>query len=312
MGRFILKRIFQLILSLFVASVIVFTFVRLSGTDPIAVIVGGKQTSPETVAALREKFDLDKPLIQQYFIWIDGLFHGELGLSFKYQTSINGLIVPRILTTLGLVLAGSAIALVVAIPLGILCAVKQHRLADRIGSVFTLILAGCPAFFTSILLILLVTKVAPGYPFTGSYATFGEYCQRLFLPAVALACTMIALACRVMRSSMVEQINAPYTMTAVAKGLPRRTILFRHNLKNAVIPVIAIVSIQIGSMVVGAVLVENVFSLAGLGTFLMDSITSSDYAVVQDITIMMVFLFLVISTVADILYAAIDPRIRLE
>lgn len=123
---------------------------------------------------------------------------------------------------------------------------------------------------------------------------------------------MIALASRVMRSSMIEQINAPYTMTAVAKGVPQGRILFKHNMKNAIIPVIAIVSIQIGSMVVGAVLVENVFSFSGLGTFLVDSITSSDYAVVQDITIMLVFMFLVISTLADIIYAAIDPRIRLK
>lgn len=312
MGKFVAKRIGQLLISLLVASILVFVFVRLSNTDPVAVILGGKQTSPETVAAIREKFNLDKPMFQQYLIWIDGIFHGDLGLSFKYQTSINDLIGPRVLTTLGLVLAGSVMALVVAIPLGIFCAVKKHTIWDRAGSIFSLVLAGCPSFFVSILLILLITVVAPSYPFTGTYATFGEYCQRLFVPSIALACTMIALASRVMRSSMIEQINAPYTMTAMAKGVPQTSILFRHNLKNAVIPVISIVSIQIGSMVVGAVLVENVFSLSGLGTFLVDSITSSDYAVVQDITIMLVFLFLVISTVTDIIYAAIDPRIRLK
>ena len=312
MGKFILKRLGQLLLSLFIASVLVFVFVRLSNTDPVAVILGGKQTSQETIQAIREKFNLDKPLFQQYFLWIDGLFHGDLGLSFKYQTSINDLIGPRLLTTLGLVTAGSLIALVIAIPLGIFCAVKKHTLWDRAGSIFSLVLAGCPSFFVSILLILLISAVAPSYPFTGSYSTFGEYCQRLFVPSLALACTMIALASRVMRSSMIEQINSPYTMTAKAKGVPQTSILFKHNLRNAVIPVIAVVSIQIGSMVVGAVLVENVFSLSGLGTFLVDSITSSDYAVVQDITIMLVCLFLLISTAADIIYAAIDPRIRLK
>ncbi|MGN1109283.1 MAG: ABC transporter permease, partial [Oscillospiraceae bacterium] len=197
MGKFILKRIGQLILSLFIASILVFIFVRLSDTDPVAVILGGKQTSQETIQAIKEKFNLDKPLFQQYLLWIDGLFHGDLGLSFKYQTSINELIGPRILTTLGLVSASSVIALVIAIPLGIFCAVKKHTLWDRAGSIFSLILAGCPSFFVSILLILLISAVAPTYPFTGTYANFAEYCQRLFVPSLALACTMIALASRV-------------------------------------------------------------------------------------------------------------------
>ncbi|MGE4354253.1 MAG: ABC transporter permease, partial [Oscillospiraceae bacterium] len=157
---------------------------------------------------------------------------------------------------------------------------------------------------------LIISKVNPSYPFVGSYASIPEYFQRIALPSVALAFVMIALACRVTRSSMIEQQAAPYTQTAISKGVPDSRIIWKHNLKNAIIPVIAVVSIQIGGMVVGAVLVENVFSLAGLGTLLVDAIKSSDYNVVQGITMLLIFMFLVISMLVDILYALIDPRIR--
>ncbi len=310
--KFIAKRLLQLVIVLLVASVLIFTMVRLSDTDPVAVILGGKQTSPETMAAMRARFHLDKPLAQQYFIWIGGMLHGDFGLSFKYQTQVSGLLAGRIVVTLGLVALGSVLALVVAIPLGILCAHYKHTLVDRIGSIFALILAGCPAFLTSILMILVITKVNPAYPFTGSWSTPLEFLERMLLPAVALAFCMVALAMRVTRSSMIEQQSAPYTMTAVAKGASDARVIFRHNLKNAVIPVIAVVSIQIGGMVVGAVLVENVFSLAGLGTLLVDSIKASDYAVVEDITMLLIVMFMVISTAVDIIYALIDPRIRVQ
>ena len=310
MVKFVLKRLLQFIIVLFAASVLIFVMVRMSDTDPVAVILGGKQTSPEIIASIRAKFHLDQNVVQQYLIWIAGMFNGDFGLSFKYQSPVLDLIAARIPVTLGLVLLGSAMALVVAIPLGVLCAVKKHTWMDRLFSVFTLVLAGCPPFLTSIIMVLIISKVNPAYPFVGSYANTAEFFERIALPSVALAFVMIALACRVTRSSMIEQMGAPYTQTAMAKGVPTGQIVWKHNLKNAIIPVIAVVSIQIGGMVVGAVLVENVFSLAGLGTFLIDSIKASDYNVVQAITMLLIFMFLVISLLVDILYAMIDPRIR--
>ena len=312
MVKFILKRIAQLVIILLVASVLIFCMVRMSGTDPVAVILGGKQTSPETIQAVREKFGLNVPLVEQYFNWITGMLRGDFGLSFKYQQEVSSLIASRVPITLGLVFMGSVIALIIAIPLGILCAVKQGKWIDKAGSILSLILAGSPPFLTSIIMVLIVSIVCPSYPITGGYEGIGGYFERLALPALALACVMIALACRVTRSSMIEQRNAPYTQTAVAKGVPAHVILWKHNLKNAIIPVIAVVSIQMGGMVVGAVLVENVFSLSGLGTLLVDSIKASDYAIVQDITMLLIFMFLVISTIVDIVYAAIDPRIQIK
>lgn len=312
MGKFVTKRLVQFIVVLCVASILIFLLVRMNNADPVAVILGGKQTTPDVIAAIRTKFNLDKPLIQQYLIWITGMLHGDFGMSFKYQAGVAGLLEERIPITLGLVVISSVISLVIAIPLGILCALKKHTAVDRIGSVLTLILAGMPAFLTSIIAVVIISKVNPSYPFTGSYSNFAEYIRRLALPSVALSTVMLALAMRVMRSNMIEQRSAPYTTTAVAKGIKDSRIIWKHNVKNALIPFIAVISLQIGNTVVGAVLVEEVFSLPGLGTFLVDSIQSSDYAVVQCITMLLVFIFMVISTVADIIYAAIDPRIRLK
>lgn len=310
MLKFITKRLFETIIVLIISSILIFAFVRMSPTDPVSVILGGKETSQETLDAVRVSFNLDKPVVEQYFIWILGMLHGQMGLSFKYQTDVSCLLAGRLSITLGLVCMASIIALLIAIPLGILCAMKKHSVFDKTATVFILIINGCPAFLTSILLVLIISKVNPAYPFVGTYNSMAEYFQRLFLPSVALSFTMIALAMRVIRSSMIEQMSNPYTLTAIAKGMSKGQVVLHHNLKNAVIPVISVVSIQIGSMVVGAVLVENVFSLGGLGTLLVDSIKTSDYAVVQTITMLLIFMFLIISTMADILYAVLDPRIR--
>lgn len=305
-------RILQMILVLFVSSILIFTLVRLSPTDPVSVILGGKEVSQETLNNVKRSFHLDKPGIVQYGYWIGGFLQGKMGMSFKYQTDVATLLPGRMSVTVGLVCISSVLALLIAIPLGILCAIKKHSVFDKSCTIFILILNGCPAFLTSILMVLMISKVNPTYPFVGSFYNIGEYFERLMLPSVALAFTMIALAMRVTRSSMIEQMNHPYTMTAIAKGLSTRDVIIHHNLKNAMIPVISVVSIQIGSMVVGAVLVENVFSLGGIGTLLVDSIKTSDYAVVQSVTLLLILLFLIISTISDILYAVLDPRIRIK
>lgn len=310
MLKFAAKRLAQMLIVLIASSILIFALVRMSPTDPVSVILGGKETSQETLKAVQASFHLDKPVAEQYFLWIFGIFHGEMGLSFKYQTDVSDLLAGRFAITLGLVFMASILALLIAIPVGILCAMKKHSIFDKITTIFILVINGCPAFLTGILLVLIISKVNPAYPFVGTYNSAAEYFQRLFLPSVALSFTMIALAMRVMRSNMIEQMSRPYTMTAIAKGMSQGQVVLHHNLKNALIPVISVVSIQIGSMVVGAVLVENVFSLGGVGTLLVDSIKISDYAVVQTITLLLIFMFLVISTLADILYALLDPRIR--
>lgn len=310
--KYAAKKILQFILIMFIVSVMIFILVRLSKTDPLAAVVGGKQTTPEILAQLRAKFGLDKSPFMQYVAWITGMLHGSFGISFKYQTEAGPLIAARMPITLGLVFISSFLAILIAIPLGVFASIKKDTPFDTSISVVCLILAGCPPFLMSLLFILFLAKFFPSYPFTGSYTTFSEYLVRMAAPSVALSFTMIALAYRMMRSSMIEQMHSPYTVTALAKGVSKGKIAWKHNFRNAIIPVLSVVSIQIGSAIVGSVLVETVFSLSGLGTLLIDSIKASDYALEQDITLMLVFIFLVISTVVDILYAVIDPRIRLK
>jgi len=200
--------------------------------------------------------------------------------------------------------------MIIAIPLGVYSGVKSNTGLDRGASLFSLLTMACPPFFISVLAIYIVSNVAPGISFTGTFNTIGQMIDRLWLPCLCLALGMIALAQRIIRSSMIDEMKSPHIQMAQAKGLPQKTVVWKHAFKNALVPLITVCGIQIGSMLVGSVLVESVFSLAGLGGLLVSAVQTSNYPVTQAITMLMVFIFLLISTVTDILYAVIDPRIR--
>jgi peptide/nickel transport system permease protein len=308
--KYIRDKLLQYILVLFSASVILFIMVRLNPTDPVATIVGGKRTSPETVANIRASFNLDKPPFIQYFIWAKGVFRGNFGISLKYRQEVSTLIAERLPVTGGIVILSSLILLLIAVPSGMITAVKQNRWPDTLISVAQLFLVASPPFLTSILMIWLLTIIAPGFRFTGSFANFGQFLQRISLPSLALAFSMIAFTSRIMKAGMVEQLGSNYYTAAIAKGLPSSKVALRHCFRNAVIPVVAVFGIQFGALIVGSVLVETVFSLSGLGTVFMEGIRSADYNLVQGITMLLVFVFMTISFLLDIVYGLIDPRIR--
>jgi len=310
MGVFIGGRVLQFVFILLAASVLIFAMSHISQIDPVAVILGGKQTSAETIAALREKFHLNDSLPQQYITWITGMLRGDFGLDFKYQQPVWDLIVGRLPVTLSLTVFSSVLAMIIAIPLGVYSGVKSNTGLDRGASLFSLLTMACPPFFISVLAIYIVSNVAPSISFTGTFHTIGQMIDRLWLPCLCLALGMIALAQRIIRSSMIDEMKSPHIQMAQAKGLPQKTVVWKHAFKNALVPLITVCGIQIGSMLVGSVLVESVFSLAGLGGLLVSAVQTSNYPVTQAITMLMVFIFLLISTVTDILYAVIDPRIR--
>lgn len=312
LSKYILKRILNLIPLLLVVSILIFLMVRITPTDPVSSMLKGKKVTPETRQALEAKYNLDKSLPEQYRIWIRNIFRGDFGESFHYKQSVTKLIGERLPTTLQLVLMSSALALLIALPVGILSAVKMNRLTDRLLSLFTLICVSMPVFLMGLLLMLGFALKLQWFPVSGAGSSVAENFHYLALPSVALALNMVALISRITRSNMIEQLNAPYAQTAIAKGTPYRRIVLGHCLKNALIPVITVTSIQFGSMIVGAVLVENVFALGGVGALLIDGIKASDYPLVQSITLMMVTLFLVINLLVDVVYAWIDPRIRLS
>lgn len=311
-AKYIAGRLAQLVFVLLAASILVFVMCHLSDIDPIATVLGGKKASPETVDALREKFHLNESLPKQYLLWAGGMLRGDFGIDFKYQQPVGELIAGRLPVTLCLTIFGSLLALMIALPLGVYSGIRRHKLGDRLASLFSLVLMACPPFFISVIAIFIISRAAPSISFTGGFSGFGQALGRLWLPSLCLALGMIALAQRIVRSSMIEELLSPHIQFSRANGLPERKIVSKYALKNALIPLITIYGIQTGSMLVGSVLVENVFSLAGLGGLLISAVQTGNYPITQSVTMLMVFVFLIISTVTDILCTLIDPRITGE
>ena len=299
-------------LIVFLASILIFAMVRVTPSDPIASMTKGKRISQETREALIRQYHLDKSVPEQYVIWITGALRGDLGNSYTKKQPVTDIIAGRLPTTMQIVLMSAVLAIALSIPIGIICAVKMNTLIDRLLSTLTLILVASPVFLTAIVLMLVFALNLRWFPSFGAGKSFAENLYYLFLPSLALSLSMVALIARITRSNMIEQLNAPYATTAVAKGIPYRRVVLKHCFKNTVIPVVTVASLQIGTMIVGAVLVENVFALGGIGDVLISAIKASDYPVVQGITLLLVTVFALINLLVDILYAVIDPRIRLE
>lgn len=310
--KYIGKRIFIMILTLFVVSFMIFFLIRVAGVDPITVMTGEKRSSEEQRQQLREDFHLDEPLIVQYGIWIKGAVTGDFGIDYKQKQDVGLLISQRVPVTMGLVLLSSLISIIIAIPSGIICAVKKNRPVDSILSFIMLLLTSMPGFVSSIFLLEIVVKINPNYVFSGTYHNTAEYLQRLMLPALALSFSMVALIGRITRSSMVDQLKQGYITTVKAKGMSSANIILKHAFHNGVIPVLTISTLLFGGCIANAVLVEEVFSLPGLGSLLITAIQNSNYPIVQALILVLILVFAVINLLVDILYAVIDPRIKLK
>ena len=309
---FILKRIVTMIILFAIVSLFVFMILRIAGVSPISVLGGEKGVTEEARAALEKQYNLDKPLLEQYVVWVKGIFTGDMGIDYVNKQDVADLIAPRIPITIGLVLFSMLFAVIIAIPLGIISAVKKNTFVDSAISITSLVLAAIPGFLISILIVAFCSKYIPSYSFVGSYTTTGEYIERIMLPAVALAFMPIAFMTRISRSNMIEQLKSNYIMTAKAKGLSTKRIVVKHAFHNAVLPVLTVGTMMVGTMISGAVLVESVFSLQGIGSLLVTSIKQYNYPVSQSLLMILLAIFLIISCVVDILYVVIDPRISIE
>ncbi|MDR2759517.1 MAG: ABC transporter permease [Spirochaetaceae bacterium] len=308
--RYMLKRLLSLVLILLMVSAVIFFLIRLTPSDPIASITNGKRISDETLASLRAQYYLDQSLPRQYFIWISGVFRGDLGDSFKHRQPVAFLLAARLPTTIQLVLMSAVFALALAIPGGVIGAVKKDRLPDRVLSAFMIFCVSSPVFLNAIVLMLIFSLRLRWFPAYGAGHSFGENLYYLALPAFALSLNMVALMGRITRDRMIGELKSNYALALTAKGTPFARIVVSHCLKNTLIPVITVAGVQIGAMVVGAVLVENVFALGGIGALLIEGIQGSDYPLVQSIMLFLVALFLVLNLLVDMVYVLIDPRIR--
>jgi len=309
--RYITGRFVQLIVGLLIVSLLIFFAVRITPTDPIASIARGKQMSEGTILALKAEYNLDKPLLEQYSTWIKGLLRGNLGKSYQYRENVSVLIAGRISTTAQLVLMSSILIIFLGIPLGIFSASAKNTMIDQSLTVTSLLLVSSPSFFTAMLLMLAFTLLIPIFPTFGTGNSFAENFRYLALPAISLATVHLALTLRITRSNMVEQLSSGYIQTAIAKGLPRRQVVYKHALKNATIPILTVCSLQIAGMLGGAVMVETVFALNGIGNLLVTGINKADYPITQSLTLLMVVVYMMCNLIVDILYSVIDPRIRL-
>jgi peptide/nickel transport system permease protein len=308
--NYLLRRLLQMIPILLLASVGIFAVVRLSPSDPAILLAGGRQSSPETLAAIRAKYRLGDPLPRQYLSWAAAALRGDLGESYKLKQSVSSMIAARLPVTLQLILMSMVLSLSAAIPLGVIAAANRGRAVDRAITAFALAALSSPVFLTGILGILVFAYGLGWLPAFGSGQGFVQNLRYLFLPSIALALNMLALSLRVTRNGMIEALGSNYVQTAVAKGLPRRKVLLKHALRNALIPLSTITGLQIGFLLTGTVLVEYTFGLGGIGSLLVNAIQGSDYPVIQGATLFVVAAFLLVNLAVDLLYAAIDPRIR--
>jgi peptide/nickel transport system permease protein len=310
MLRYVLQRLLALIPILVFVSFVTFGMVRLTPGDPALIMSGGRQVSAEVLQNIRSQYHLDQDPITQYFYWAGNALRGDLGQSFRLKQDVSGLIRDRLPITIKLIFFSTIISLVVAIPLGILAALFKNSWIDYLSSLLVLAGVSSPVFFTGIIGVLIFSYWLGWLPALGSGKGFWDQIHHLILPAIALALSTIALTARMTRSAMLEVLSSDYIEAARAKGLPERTIVLKHALRNALIPVVTVSNLQVGFLIVGSVLVEYTFGLGGLGSLITDAIQNSDYPVIQATVLLLVVLFVLLNLITDLLYAWIDPRIR--
>ena len=316
MGPFLLKRLATLAATLAVASVVVFAVLELLPGNAAQVILGDTAT-PESLAALEARLGLDRPAFERYLQWVGGLLRGHTATSIGYETPTAELIAERLQVTLPLAVLAMALTIVLALSLGVYAAARHHRLGDVGVMAVSQLGIAIPNFWFAILLILLFSVhlqwfAAGGFPGWREDDGGGlwEGLRALVLPAVALAVVQAAILARVTRSSVLEVMREDFVRTARAKGLSRRQALWRHVLRNAMIPVVTVMGLQFANLVTGTIVVENVFVLPGVGRLVFQAISNRDLVVVRDVVMLLAGVVVVVNFAVDVLYAAIDPRLR--
>ena len=316
MIQYILRRLVLMIPVALLVTIGVFALARLSPVDPVLVFAG-EERDPAMLEAIRHQLGLDQPLPVQYVAWLTHALQGDLGRSFQNHQKVLEAITERLPATIELGAAALAISVTFALLIGVISAVKRNSVVDLLSTSVTLMGVSFPSFFLGVILILLFAYVIPGRIFPpGGYVPLttdvGENLRRLVLPAVTLATGSLALNLRQVRSSMLEVFGLDYMRTARAKGLREGTIITRHALKNALIPVVTLVGIQIGAIIEGAVITETIFSWPGVGRLAVQAIPSHDYPVVQGVVLVSALSFMLSTLLVDVMYARLDPRISFE
>lgn len=310
--KYIVKRILTMIPILLIVSFVVFFLLRITNIDEVGIIIGDRQATDELKARVTQEYGLDQPKLIQYFNWLKGVVTGDFGKDYTSGQEVRELISSRIPVTLGLVVMSSVLGLTFAIILGVIAALYRNKPVDTIISLGMLFFSSVPSFLVSILILIIITKFIPGYSFIGTFNNTAEFFKRISIPAFIMAANQLALLGRVTRSSMTAQLQAPYIITAQAKGIPDNQITYKHAFHNAVIPVLTVAGMSFATAIGGTVLIEQIFSLPGIGGLLVSAVQSHNYPVVQILVMFMLVVYLVMSLVVDILYVIVDPRVKLK
>jgi peptide/nickel transport system permease protein len=306
--RFLAGRLVALAITLLLASMAIYGAMFLAPGSPLAFLTRGRTLSPEELDAIAAQYHLNEPVWRQYLYWLSGVLHGDLGTSILQKAPVTSLIGERAVNTLWLVACASILILTVGLTVGIIAGLKPGWLDTSLMLTATAAMA-VPAFVAAIILILIFAVNLQLFPVFGQGEGFSDRIYHLVLPSVALALASVAYVARLTRAAIRSEAASDHVQTAVSRGLPQRTIVSRHILRNALIPIVTVAGLTIGGLIAGAVVIEQVFQLNGLGSYLVEAVGSKDFPVVQAISLILVASFIVLNTVVDLLYAALDPRI---
>ena len=306
MSQYIVRRFLQMIPIAFGILTLVFSLIHLIPGDP-ARQIAGENARPEDIIAVRKALGLDQPLWTQYITYVSHVIRGDFGRSFQTNEAVSKQIAERYPATIELAFGAMAVALIVAFPLGIISAIYRNSWIDNVARFFALIGVSMPSFWFGPLLIIAFAINHEWFPVSGRE----QGLRSLVLPAMTMGLALAAILTRMIRVSVAEELNQLYVTTAIAKGVTRVKAIFRHALKNAMIPVITVLALQFGSLLTGAIITEQIFSWPGLGRLLIQSINTRDYPQVQASILVIALTYIIVNFVSDLLYAVVDPRIKL-
>lgn len=312
MSRYLLGRFASLVASLVAASIIIFVILEVVPGDP-AQFMMGLNANPETLANLRAQMGLDQPAVARYFAWVLGLLHGDLGISYTYKTPVSELVLQRMGVSVPLAAIALTLTVIIAFPAGILAAARRNSRTDLTLMGVTQFGVAVPNFWFAIVLVYLFA-VGLHWFSAGGFAGWDKGLwgglRSLTLPAIALALPQASILTRVMRSALLDTLDEDYIRTARARGLSRSQALWGHALRNALIPVLTIVGLQFAFLLAGAIIIENVFSLPGLGRLIFQGITQRDLIVVKSVVMLLVFAVILVNFLVEVGYVVVDPRLR--
>ena len=307
MGKYILRRLFQLVVTLFVISIITFLMVRLIPGDPLTILYGIEDNDPAFVEQQKEELGLNDPLAVQYLRYMNGVLHGDLGESLRTHKSVSEEIVNRYQNTVVLAVGGTVLGSLIGIVCGVIAAANHNKWGDSIVMIISMLAVSTPTFVMALVLQIIFAVQLKVLPYGGNKGWTWA-----ILPIATMGLHAVGMIARTTRSSMLDVINQDYIRTSRSRGISRWTIITSHALKNALIPILTAVGLRFGFFMAGSALVETVFNIPGVGRFLIDGVTNRDYQVVQSTILILAASFVIINTLIDLLYALVDPRVKYD